>query len=225
MVYITTTKNLEAVPSNALAEDTLLVFYHAADTLKACDVDGLLQKEISVKFVLVADRDDMMFSLGQMISGEDAVTYLDGSIPVPKRFADKITVVKQAKQGKDTSRRSAKKPVAAETEVKAEAVPEAPSVKTAFPEDALPLPVVDTTETEDLQKDEAKPKPKAAKPLAKPQDAVEDVLRKPDDNRYSGARAAFEKAKAKIVAEEKAKAGGRTRNSRDLSAFRSKKGE
>lgn len=219
MVYITTTKNLDAVPVDALAEDVLLVFYHAADTLKACDVDSLLQKEISVKFVLVADRDDMMFSLGQMISGEDSVTYLDGSIPVPKRFADKITVVKPAKQVRTSSRRSAKKPASAPAQQETESGE--PSVEEAFPKDALPLPVEEVSEP----KDEAKSDPDSAKPLAKPQDAVEDVLRNTDGNRYSGAKAAFEKARAKIAAEEKAKASGRSRNSRDLSAFRTKKGE
>ena len=223
MVYITTTKNLDAVPVDALAEDTLLVFYHAADTLKACDVDSLFQKEIAVKFVLVADRDDMMFSLGQMISGEDAVTYLDGSIPVPKRFADKITVVKPAKQARASSKRSAKKPASATAQQEAE--PDEPSSEEAFPKDALPLPVEEAPEMKDVPKDEANPEPKPAKPLAKPQDAVEDALKKTDGDRYSGARAAFEKAKAKIAAEEKAKASGRSRNSRDLSAFRSKKGE
>ena len=120
MIYITNNKSINTLPETT-AEDSVYIFCKDTDTFKVDSVNMLLKQEASIEFLPVAGKDDMLICLGAIIAQADACTILVPSIPVPKRYADKVTVAKAAKVTKPRAprkRRKAAETPAAETPAK-----------------------------------------------------------------------------------------------------------
>ena len=94
MVYITTTKFLSGIPKDG--NISVVVFYKNTDTVKLSEIAELIEdKSVDLSLVEIADRDDMLILLGGwFVNHDDDVTLLDSTIPVPKRYADRVTTVK-----------------------------------------------------------------------------------------------------------------------------------
>lgn len=143
MFYITTTKFLASIPDDASTSDRAVVFYKDGDTIKVSELQPLFGKKPSIEFVEIENRDDMLVCLGALLVNEDACQFLDSSIPVPSRYADKISVTGQKKTAARTSGgrgRGRKRSVAS-----AEKEPESSGL-TSVSEDFMPKPAVSMDE-------------------------------------------------------------------------------
>lgn len=94
MVFLTTAKNVASVfAANPVSEDDVVVFYKDGDSVKMSDIQMLLNYKVSL--IPVDDRDDMLIFLGGwFVTNEGQVTVVDSTIPMPKRYADRIVEVK-----------------------------------------------------------------------------------------------------------------------------------
>lgn len=93
MYYVTQTKGIVNLPEMQ-DDDKILVFYKATDTIKMGCVPMLLKFPLQLE--LIEDRDDMLVFLGGwFVSHDDDVTILDSTIPIPKRYANRIHKMKQ----------------------------------------------------------------------------------------------------------------------------------
>lgn len=114
MVYITTTKFLGSLPiiSEVKESETssVLLFYKENDTVKLSEIANLIvNKNVDIELVEVSDRDDMLIVLGGwFVNHDDNVMLLDSTIPVPKRYADRIKTGAVTKSTR-TRRKSVKK--------------------------------------------------------------------------------------------------------------------
>lgn len=116
MVYITTTKFLGSLSVMSNLQDgdvsSVLVFYKENETVKMSEIAGLVSNNsVNVELVEVFDRDDMLILLGGwFVNHDDTVTLLDSTIPVPKRYADRVkTNVAVSKATRTRRKTSAKK--------------------------------------------------------------------------------------------------------------------
>lgn len=92
MLYLTTAKLLLELPEEACGPDhTVMVFYKDSDVIKISDLNKLYEQHPNLQFMMVDGRDDILVCLGALLSSVDTCQFLDSSIPVPKRYEDKVT--------------------------------------------------------------------------------------------------------------------------------------
>lgn len=146
MLYVATAKSLGQVADvGGLSPiDQVVIFYKETDTCKIGEMTGLVGLPCKVQFFEMADRDDMLIQLGGLfVSTDDELVYLDSSIPVPKKYADRVSLDGKQKP-KKPSRRTTKKSDStksvkkADSEEKLEEKPEADGFA-----NAMNLPISD----------------------------------------------------------------------------------
>lgn len=133
MLYVATAKTLMNVGEigGLSAADKVVVFYKENDTCKVGDVALFTNLPCNVRFFEMADRDDMLIQLGGLfVECDDVFSYLDSSIPVPKKYADRVSL--DGKPKKRTSKRGSKK----DTLVKQDISESKKSEKSEAPESA-----------------------------------------------------------------------------------------
>lgn len=148
MLYLTTAKLLLELPEDACGpEHTVTVFYKDSDVIKISDLSKLYEQHPNLQFMMVDGRDDILVCLGALLSSVDTCQFLDSSIPVPKRYEDKV-ITSGKKPARGRTRRGSggrrksdvSEPVVAET--KEPDTPEAPFT-------GMPEPIVSEPESMD----------------------------------------------------------------------------
>lgn len=114
MLYVATAKTLANISEigGLSAADKVVVFYKENDTCKVGDIALFTNLPCNIRFFEMADRDDMLIQLGGLfVECDDVFSYLDSSIPVPKKYADRVSL--DGKPGKRTAKRGSRKGAAA----------------------------------------------------------------------------------------------------------------
>lgn len=109
MLYFSTTKSLTDHQATLSEGDGLLVFYKENESIKMGDLAKLISSgSVPTQCEPVENRDDMLVLLGaHLAQTEDKVTFLDPSIPIPKRYADRIILPKAKAARKRKTKKAA----------------------------------------------------------------------------------------------------------------------
>ena len=108
MQYITNISSIQNLPDNTDSDDKVCIFCKETDSLKIPEINRLLVQNATIEFVQVSGKDDMLICLGGILAAVDECTFLDNTIPVPQRYADKIHVLKKTEKKPATRRRRKK---------------------------------------------------------------------------------------------------------------------
>ena len=184
--YITTPKYIQAVPENVDGNDAVIVVYRPSDTVKIADIKALADRGAVIAYTEVADRDDFLIFLGMTIPNGGEFVFLDPSLPVPKRFESVI-------------RTGAKKPARKKSPAKKETAEREKAEDAAKPEAEKPA---------DTPAKKRRSAAKAETPATEEPSGAEDIeigMNRPEpadeaEEKYAGARGAWEKARAKYGA-------------------------
>ena len=113
MIYISTVKTLPEIPE-LNEEDSLYILYKNTETVKMADVEILCNMLSKKHFEEFEDKNDMLVVFGIILSqlkeDEDCIL-VDSTLPIPKRFEDRVKLAKQTRTSKkkSTVKRTAKK--------------------------------------------------------------------------------------------------------------------
>ena len=108
MLYISTLKTLAGIPAPE-KNDSVVVFCKEDDSVKIKNIIPVLPFGSNAEFVYVEGKEDMLVCLGSILFQSEKCTYLDTSLPVPKKYADKIIItVEEKKPRKKRTRKAVK---------------------------------------------------------------------------------------------------------------------
>lgn len=112
-IYVSTVKSIGNVPDKDIlakqSDSRIVLFYNDSEMLKVSDVGALYEKSSHVDLIAIADRDDMLISIGMMLaevtgSSDSKLIFLDDTISVPKKYENKIQYIGDAVKSKGGTR-------------------------------------------------------------------------------------------------------------------------
>lgn len=156
---IATVKTIKALPAPS-AMDRVRILYKDTDSIRIDDIADLLETVQKAGAVLsldkFEDRNDMLVLLGAFLqASEDEVLLVDPTLPVPRRFAGRVTKAeKPAPPKKKKKAKPAEKPAEEEGDAQEAPVPAEESAADALPSDDFGMNAPETGEPEEKPDDD-----------------------------------------------------------------------